>query len=93
MSIAAVKSAFRRVTFESEATKAMADFGLEQLEAAIVSENARLQMEWFDKLIKLAQSSPTKSKDVRLHRAKALVAYRRNKVKRKGYGKGANDAA
>jgi len=85
-----IEKAFEATRITDAATQSLVDFALYQLRIACQDENSRLQQEWFDKLTKIAKEVGTGPNDTRMHRAKALVAYRRNRHHRKGYGQGVN---
>lgn len=91
MSIKKIRDAFKRITFETDAERELAAFGLERLEDAIENDNAKAQMDWFDKLTRMAKNAPKRDESRRAHRAKAIMARKRAMHGRKGYGKGGNE--
>ena len=75
--LGAVKEAFSRLRFQNEAVKELADLALSRLEDAVVAGDSKVEEEWFDRCMKIAVAAPTRTKDEKMQRVKALAARRR----------------
>jgi hypothetical protein len=72
-----VKDAFGQLRFQNEAVKELADLALSRLEDAVVLGDSKTEEEWFDRCMKIAMAAPTRTKDEKMQRVRALAARRR----------------
>ena len=75
--LGAVKEAFSRLRFQNEAVKELADLALSRLEDAVVAGDSKTEEEWVDRCMKIAVAAPTRTKDEKMQRVRALAARRR----------------
>jgi|TARA_R100001594_G_scaffold13479_3_gene29143 dTDP-4-dehydrorhamnose reductase len=75
--LSGVKDAFGQLRFQNDAVKELAELALSRLEDAVVAGDNKVEEEWFDRCMKIAMSAPTRTKDEKMKRVKALADRRR----------------
>jgi|TARA_R100000008_G_scaffold51607_1_gene31073 hypothetical protein len=78
--IQGVVRAFAKLRFQNEAVKKLSDFALARLAVAVEDKKSKAEEEWFDRCMKIAVAAPSRTKDEKMSRVKALTAKRRQYV-------------
>jgi len=75
-----VAKAFASLRFQNEAVKKLSDFALIRLAVAVEDKKSKAEEEWFDRCMKIAVAAPSRTKDEKMSRVRALTSKRREYV-------------